>query len=85
MKAIKNIISNINGTVTYYLQLFYGFIDHMSIYCDVYWLRCPNTKCSMTAIISHSLAQTKYHALASAIAEECWLKNKLDELSFNFL
>ncbi|GJY67568.1 ribonuclease H-like domain-containing protein [Tanacetum coccineum] len=70
--ALKRIMRYVRGTLEYGLQLFSSSTTDLVAYLDADWAGCPTTR--------RSTSEVKYHGVANAVAETCWLRNLLYEL-----
>ncbi|GKB46897.1 ribonuclease H-like domain-containing protein [Tanacetum coccineum] len=76
-------------------QLFSSSTTDLVAYSDADWAGCPTTRRSTSVLLGNNLlswsskrqptlsrssAEAKYHGVANAVAETCWLRNLLREL-----
>ncbi|GJW00672.1 ribonuclease H-like domain-containing protein [Tanacetum coccineum] len=72
--TLKQILRYARGTLDYGLQLFLSSNTDLVAYSDADWAGCPHYS-SLNFCV-----EAKYHGIANAVAETCWLRNPLREL-----
>ncbi|GJS69584.1 ribonuclease H-like domain-containing protein [Tanacetum coccineum] len=70
--ALKRILTYVQGTLDYGLQLFSSSTPYLVAYSDADWDGFPTTW--------RSTLEAEYRGVANAVAETCWLCNLLCEL-----